>query len=182
MKTILTMISAGLLFISTSCNKTSEQDMQPANDNSISSSERPGPYVNAFQLSTIMFNGTRYTAQLRAYPYSTAIAADVPDPAMIAPTINTMFVIKETVLPGTVARFVPVVSALPTGGFTSSTLWRQVYVTFTSQVTKSYQLLSADEITKMLLVQPNAALVATNTDFYFQMQLAGAIDQPAITR
>jgi hypothetical protein len=191
MKTILTMISAGLLFFATSCEKNSVQDNAPAREANASaisdvndgSSDRVGPITmlnteRAQQIS-VYFDATLHKVEVRPNLLG-AIPVNAITPGVV-PTVNTMYVFKEVVPPGTVARFIPIVNALPRTDFSASALWNVVILTHTNLQTKPIQLYSSREVENMLLLS-TSGLVATNTDMYLQMQMSPLWLQPATTK
>jgi hypothetical protein len=191
MKTILTMISAGLLFFATSCEKNTMQDNAPARETNSSAisdandanADRVGPIsmsntARAQQIS-VYFDATLYKVEVRPSLLG-AIPVNAITPGVV-PTINTMYVFKEVVPPGTVARFIPIVNVLPSTGFSASALWNVVILTHTNLQTKPLQLYSSREVERMLFLS-TSGLVATNTDMYLQMQMSPLWLQPATTK
>jgi hypothetical protein len=183
MKKILTIISAGLLFMTISCNKSSMQDMQPAN-----ASDNTGG--NSRVSSPISTTSTGLISQMTVY-YNDALfkvnakrvtgANLPPTPINPSPVLHTMYVIKAGNLPGTtVPRFDPILDTAPRFVFTSSDIWQVVIITFTDPTTKPYQFTSAAEITG-ILYGPNSFLSATPTRVYFEMEMAPLMVQPTAT-
>jgi hypothetical protein len=166
MKTILTMISAGLLFVSTSCNKTYMQDVQPASENT-SVAERSASLQPVPMPMPAYFNSKIY--MFKTLPYQTQHNNHV--------AVNSLFVITAPALPGTFSRFVPIVNALPTTGFSTQALWEQVNITFNA-TTRPYQLSSTAEIFRLLSL-PNSPIVATKTGAFYQVTMNRPIDLPA---
>src|SRR5690348_299590 len=124
MKTILTMISAGLLFIATSCNKSSMQDIKPADDNTTTAARGgfPETYPRVIMPAQtgVYFDNKVFKINLKT---------GVPAPYHVV--INSLYVIREPLLPGTMLpRFLPIVNTLPTVNYDESTLWEVVYLTF----------------------------------------------------
>jgi hypothetical protein len=178
MKTILTMISAGLLLIATSCQKS--QDVQPANDNA-STSERgilSGNNLNVSATSptriderVVYFNNNRYAVRLQASALPPQEAGTTG-----GMKVNTFYVIREEM--GTKNDFLGILNALPGKQYSPLQLWQVVTLDFIVPYTKPYQLTSADQVAK-LLSNPTSGMIATKTTFYFQMQMAPLADQPA---
>jgi hypothetical protein len=166
MKNLLTIIGAGLLLFATSCEKNA-QDIKPATDNS----EAQRPMANVAPLytqMTVYSGGLQYAIRARLTTVSPAIPTK----------INNMYVIKEAVPAGAVARYIPVLNALPTTGFSAQTVWQLAYVSFGPGIVP-YQFTSSADIA--LLVEKNAISVA-NTNVYYQMQMAPLMFQPVSTK
>jgi hypothetical protein len=188
MKTILTMISAGLLFIATSCNKS--QDVQPAADNSTISStsstdDNSGrPTLATYNLvaeqinqRVVYFSNLQYAVQMKLYGN---VVPGTSLPISFNRT-NTMYLIKESVADGSRSRFLPVLDKLPVTNFTSGALWQVVVLSFNETLTKPWQLTSSKDI-QLYLSMPNSGIRATKTNSFFQMQMAPLADQPAATQ
>jgi len=173
MKTILTMISAGLLFITTSCDKT--QEVKPASDNS-STVSRP-----MAQISPAVFMPAQTPVYYNGRIFNVKLQADNPSPYLTHVLVNSLYMISAPSLPGTTApRFIPIMNALPTVKFDASTIWEVVSITFTSNVgIRPYQLQSLDEIDK-LLAQPNPLITENKTGAYFEASLS--FNQPVVTK
>jgi hypothetical protein len=179
MKTILTIISAGVLFIATSCQKS--QDVQPAGDNASTSDRSILPTNNLSASATsptrvderiVYFNNIQYAVQLQA-----SALPPVSVDGVGATKLNTLYLIRQAL--GTATPFLGIVSLLPQSAYNATALWQVVVVDFTSPYTKPYQLTSADEIAK-LLAMPTSGMVATKANLYYQMQMAPLKDQPTI--
>jgi len=170
MKSILTLLSAGLLFISTSCNKTSMQDVQPPPENSSLTAQRVDPTVPLPEIltRTVYYNTNRFEVKVMPYDNSQMNTYAV---------VNTMYIWKEPALAGT-ARLIPVVTALPEGDFSMHALWEIVYINFGIGGLAPHQFLSADEISS-LLAQPHSPLIATKTGTFVEMKMAPLQVQPA---
>jgi hypothetical protein len=202
MKTILTMISAGLLFLATSCEKNSNQEMRPADNTPAATTETTNsgkegvPIVNGADgidlatgvssianvdrsdlriQKTVYYNNAMFNVVLKPSTYVSPTSVSTLN---MVPVVNTIYAVKP--LPGTISLLLPVISALPGREFSSSILWRVELLTFTDLNTKPLQFYSSDEISKMLLVSP-APITATKTGTYYEMQLS-LIDQPASTK
>jgi hypothetical protein len=167
MKNILILISAGLLLISTSCNKSS--DVQPATDNSATSADRTatsGTTIGKQMLQhiTVYYNTQRFNVTLQRYLSK----------SMLSPAAeHTMYVVRESVPEGAKSRFLPVIDALPSGEFSVNQLWRVAYISFGPGLAP-YQPVSAEEILKLL---STGAAVAENTDIVYEMMMAPSLDQ-----
>jgi hypothetical protein len=165
MKKILTMISAGLLFITTSCTKT--QDVQPANDTSLSPQERSAISDNGTKPilldKTVYYNTQLFNVKLMSY-------LTLGDG--VRPVVNTMYVITESATPGTAARFFPVLNKLPSGNFSNREVWQVVNIIF-GPTMPPFQVRSEAEITRLLSV---GAVVAEKTDLFYQMMITYSID------
>jgi hypothetical protein len=163
MKKIFALLSAGLMFVATSCEKNTPQEIQPANDNSFAVAERPAyiPEPLSAYVSGQLYN-------IWSLPYDA-------NPGINHVVVNSMYVVKEQVNPGT-PRFFPVLSSLPPLYFTNHIVWEKVYVMFTA-ASKPHQFLSSDEIAKALAA-PNPSIVIYKTGEFFKLK-ATSKDQPA---
>jgi hypothetical protein len=170
MKSIVTILSAGLLFFATSCEKNSTQDVQPTTDNTNALQDRPAALITP-----------RYTQQAvyaNNHVYMLRIRPEVVSPYTNHILVNTLYVIKNTV-PGSTNLYAPIVNELPTEGFSHTTVWELVYLTFYPS-TLPFQLTSARQITEML-AKPDAPLSVYKTGTYYQAMMAPLKDQPAAT-
>jgi hypothetical protein len=197
MKTILTMISAGLLFFATSCEKSSTQDdMRPADNaptsiGGASSDDKAGTLtatndrntsigtavdMNFITQMTVYFDAV----QFRVLAKPSAPKGDVflsPSIAALPITINKLYVIQDIAAGGTITRFLPVIDMLPESQFNSRVLWQQVNIVFLDAAARPFQLTSGPQIVKMLQA-PNPDIVASETNSFFELQMS-LKDQPA---
>jgi hypothetical protein len=160
MKKILTIISAGLLLIATSCNKS--QDIQPAASESTSDiQQRTEAGSSSLSLAT------------RTVYYSTRLfnVKMMRAPLLSRADINLLYVIKTPA--GTAGHYLPVINKLPSGNFSRTTLWRQIIVTFTADAARPEQPRSEDEIWKMI---ERGLASAEKTEVYFEMAITYALD------
>ena len=168
MKTILTMISAGLLFISTSCNKSSMQDIKPADDNTATASRGgfPETYPRVIMAAQ---TGVYYNNKI----YKVSVKADAPSPYLNHVVVNSMYIIREPLSPTSVPKFIPIVNALPTINYDASTIWEVVYLTFADVGMRPFQLQSQQDVNKVIA---GGLVTVTRTNAFFELALSK--DQP----
>jgi hypothetical protein len=109
MKKILAIISAGLLFVAISCNKSSNDDIQPAVNNSTTAADRITLGETSKQMlveTTVYYNTQRFNVKLQRHQSKTFVSSTAE---------HTMYVISESAPAGVVTKFLPVIDALPSG-------------------------------------------------------------------
>jgi hypothetical protein len=169
MKTILTMISAGLLFITTSCNKSSMQDVKPVDDNTTTAAR--GGFPETFP-RVIM--STQSAIYYNNKTYKVALKTNAPSPYIHHVLVNSLYVIREPLLPGAFSpRFIPIVNALPTINFDASTVWEVVYLTFSDVGMRPFQLQSQQDVNKVI---SSGLVTVTKTNAFLELALSK--DQP----
>jgi hypothetical protein len=182
MKTILTMITAGLLFISTSCTKESAQDVQPAAQGSQVSNNDDGATPSAFSSSSLA-GAAVYQSPATARPALPAdqmlvyfmdrlmtvrfqrvdVIGTTPDPraSMDTQTNHTLYNFK---VDG--ARMIPVIDAMPTSfNFEKGMLWNQVDIEFVMGV-RPQQYTNAKLVFHDLMQDPSTLIAAPTRVVY----------------
>jgi hypothetical protein len=157
MKKILTMISAGLLLVAASCNKS--QDILPANDKTTMSQQRPDGSVQTVQHVTVYYNTQLFNARMMRASLTAGVAP------------NLVYVFKAQA--GTSLNFLPVVNKLASRNFDKGVVWQQILVSFTADANRPTQPRSEAEIQKMI----SAGLAtAEKTEVYFAMAITYGLD------
>jgi hypothetical protein len=157
MKTILSIISAGLLFIATSCNKS--QDAQPASSQSSDIQQRPDGSGLSLQTKTVYYSNQLFNVKLRSW---------IEGPQAL---VNTYYVILSNE-PGTAMQYLPVIDKLPSGNFYPTALWQLVNIKFNLGA-RPYQVRSAEEMIK--LIKTNA-VTAEKTGILYEMEITYGLD------
>jgi hypothetical protein len=155
MKKIFSIISAGLLFVATSCNKSS--DVQPASDQSSEMQQRPDGSRLGLTTSTVYYSNQLFNVNMLA-------ATIIPNA-----TVNLLYVIKA---PAGTSGYLSVINKLPSGNLDRTVLWQQVVVSFLGDA-RPTQPHSEAEIAKMI----SAGLVSVEkTNNYLEMSITYALD------
>jgi hypothetical protein len=166
MKSIVIILSAGLLFLAISCEKNSSGDIKPSIDNTIVQERSYNGSRQIIQELTVFYNTQRFNVRTQHYPSKTYLGKQ---------EINRMYVISEPQLTcTTIKRFLPVVNKLPSGSFSVSVLWQQVNIVFGPSLIP-YQIQSSGEVEK-LLSMPNPSIALQYTDAFFEMEMSYALD------